>query len=70
MFRKKIVQESGLIDLLEKGDHLMADRGFNIGDLLTRRGVKLNIPPFSKGRFATTLFTFPAANVHNYLVNC
>ena len=30
MVRKKIVQESGLIDLLEKGDHLMADRGFNI----------------------------------------
>ena len=46
----KIVQESGLIDLPEKGDHLMADRGFNIRDLLTRRGVKLNIPPFSKGR--------------------
>ncbi|XP_068723336.1 uncharacterized protein [Montipora capricornis] len=46
---RKIVQESGLIDLLEEGDHLMADRGFNIRDLLTRRGVKLNIPPFSKG---------------------
>lgn len=56
MVRKKIVQESGLIDLLEKGDHLMADRGFNIGDPLTRRGVKLNIPPFSKGRFAN--FTY------------
>ena len=46
---RKIVQESGLIDLLEEGDHLMADRGFNIRDVLTRRGVKLNIPPFSKG---------------------
>ena len=94
----KIVQESGLIDLLEKGDHLMADRGFNIRDLQTRRGVKLNIPAFSKGRFAnstyhtskkskeelslltnpeplsaqtqaTTLFTFPAANVHYYLLH-
>ena len=48
---RKIVQESGLIDLLEDGDHLMADRGFNIRDLLTRRGVKLNIPLFSKGKF-------------------
>lgn len=53
---RKIVQESGLIDLLEKGDHLMADRGFNIRDLLTRRGVKLNIPPFSKGRFANSTY--------------
>ena len=44
---RKTVQESGLIDLLEKVDHLMADRGFNIRELLTRRGVKLNIPPFS-----------------------
>ena len=52
----KIVQESGLIDLLEKGDHLMADRGFNIRDLLTRRGVKLNIPPFSKSRFAYSTY--------------
>ena len=52
----KIVHESGLIDLLEKGDHLMADRGFNIRDLLTRRGVKLNIPPFSKGRFANSTY--------------
>ena len=51
---RKIVQESVLIDLLEKGDHLMEDRGFNIRDLLTRRGVKLNIPPFSKGRFANS----------------
>ena len=48
---RKIVQESGLIDLLKEGDHVMADRGFNIRDLLTRRGVKLNIPPFSKGKF-------------------
>ena len=46
---RKIVQESGLIDLLQEGDHVMADRGFNIRDLLTRRGVNLNIPPFSKG---------------------
>ena len=53
----KIAQESGFIDLLEKGDHLMADRGFNnIRDLLTRRGVKLNIPPFSKGRFANSTY--------------
>lgn len=46
---RKIVQESGLIDLLQEGDHVMADGGFNIRDLLKRSGVNLNIPPFSKG---------------------
>lgn len=45
---RKITQESGLIDLLEEGDSVMADRGFNIRDILTERRVYLNIPPFSK----------------------
>ncbi len=45
---RKITQESGIIDMLEEGDSVMADRGFNIRDLLTRRKVYLNIPPSSK----------------------
>ena len=45
---RKITQESGLVDLLEKGDHVIADRGFNIRDLLTKKTVHLNIPPYSK----------------------
>ena len=36
--------------LLEKGDSVMADRSFNIQDDLTPLGVKLNIPPFLKGK--------------------
>ena len=46
---RRVTQESGLIDILEKGDEVMADRGFTIRDLLTKRGVKLNMPPFTKG---------------------
>jgi len=46
---RKITQESGLVDLLEKGDHVMADREFNIRDLLTKKTVHLNILPLSKG---------------------
>ena len=47
---KELTQESGLLDLLEAGDHVMADRGFDIEDALYARGVKLNIPPFLHGK--------------------
>ncbi|XP_068738747.1 uncharacterized protein [Montipora capricornis] len=47
---RRVTQESGLLDLLKEGDHVMADRGFTVRDLLTKKGVKLNIPPFTKGK--------------------
>ena len=42
---KHIVKESGLLELLEAGDSIMADKGFNIEDLLDPLGVTLNMPP-------------------------
>ena len=36
---------SGLLDLLEPGDSIMADRGFTIADLLDTRRITLSIPP-------------------------
>ena len=45
-----LTEKSGLLELLEKGDSVMADRGFNIQDDLTPLGVKVNIPPFLKGK--------------------
>ncbi|XP_067653295.1 uncharacterized protein [Haliotis asinina] len=47
---RKIVQQSGFLDQLEYGDDIMADRGFLIRDLLTKRMCTLNIPPFSMGK--------------------
>ena len=41
---EKVVIESGLLQLLEFGDSIMADRGFMIDDILPP-GVELNIPP-------------------------
>lgn len=44
MFYRKIVVGSGLLDLLEPGDLVMADRRFTIKDFLIKQ-IKLNIPP-------------------------
>lgn len=43
---KEITRCSGILDLLEPGDSVMADKGFDIEDLLKDKGVELNIPPF------------------------
>ena len=45
---QKLTQKSGILELIEEGDHVMADRGFTIRDLLTKRKAYLNMPPFSK----------------------
>ena len=43
---KDITKQSGILELLEKGDDCMEDKGFHIKDLLEPIGVTLNIPPF------------------------
>lgn len=43
---RKLVEVSGLLDKLEAGDEIMADKGFTIQDLLIPYGVRLNMPPF------------------------
>jgi hypothetical protein len=43
-----VTEISGFLDILEKGDTVVADRGFTIFYLLGRIGVTLYIPPFRK----------------------
>ena len=45
---KEIVKESGFLDQLEPGDVVMADKGFNIQDLLALRETKLVAPPLMR----------------------
>jgi hypothetical protein len=47
---REIFIQSGLADLLEPGDLVIADRGFLIKDILQSRQAELNIPPFLCGR--------------------
>ena len=47
---RHITEKSGLLSLLEQGDVVMADRGFDIQDIMASLGVILNIPPFMDNR--------------------
>lgn len=51
---KELTRRSGVLALLERGDAVMADRGFDIQDDLTPLGVKLNMPPYLKGKSQLT----------------
>ena len=46
---KQITRESGVLDLLEAGDNVMVDRGFDISNIVPDR-VTVNMPPFLAGR--------------------
>ena len=46
---RNIFIESAILEKLETGDSVMADKGFNVADLLDIRGMKLNIPPRKNG---------------------
>ena len=46
---KQITWESGVLDLLDAGDNVKVDRGFDISNIVPD-GVTVNMPPFLAGR--------------------
>lgn len=47
---REIVKKSGILDKLQSGDCVLADRGFVISDLLEEKNVLLNLPPFLRNK--------------------
>lgn len=56
---KKNVKMSELVDLFDTGDICMANRGFNIQELLLHMQVRLTISPFQRTTKNSMSFTFP-----------
>ena len=47
---KELVVQSGVLDYIEEGNDIMADRGFITDDLLSEKNATLNMPPFKNGK--------------------
>ena len=47
---KVLTQESGILDLLEPGDTILADHGFTIDEDVILHGAKLEIPALTWGK--------------------
>ena len=48
---KQIVERSGFMNEIRRGEKVMADKGFNISDLLALQHAELAMPPGRKGAF-------------------
>jgi len=43
---RELTKQSGFLDSLKRGKSVMADKGFDVQDLLVSHGLLLNIPPY------------------------
>ena len=63
---QELTMQCGLLDLLDQGDMIMADKVFNIQELVAARGILVNVPPKleSKGK------QMPAVDVQKNKADC
>jgi hypothetical protein len=47
---KEITQRSGLLEMMDPGDLILADRGFLIDDIAKPYSIHVNVPPFTNGK--------------------
>ena len=47
---RHITESCGILEKVNPGDSIMADKSFNIGDLLVGKCAKLNVPPFLRDK--------------------
>ena len=63
---KEIVRKSEFLDHLEENDIVMADKGFNIQDILAVHGVRLMAPPMmTKSKVSVCASTSTPGIVHH-----